>query len=333
VGSDVAINTAVEESNMKKILVVGACGQIGSDIVPALRKKYGKENVVATGRVSPPPKGMREAGPFIYLDVLDSDSLSKVVYEYEIDTIYNMASILSATGEKNPQLAWDINMNGLISTLEVGRKYRVERLIWPSSIAAFGPSTPRDNTPDDTVLQPTTMYGISKVAGELLLDYYWRKYGLDSRSVRLPGIVSSETPPGGGTTDYAVEIYYEAIKKKKYTCFVREDTMLPMMYMPDCLKGLIDLAEADGSKLTRRTYNMGAMSFTAREIAESIKKHIPGFACTYVPDFRQAIADSWPRSLDDSLARRDWGWNPVYDLPRMTKDMLEKLTPRLRSGE
>ncbi|MFX0141918.1 MAG: NAD-dependent epimerase/dehydratase family protein, partial [Candidatus Hodarchaeota archaeon] len=235
----------------------------------------------------------------------------------------------SATGEKMPQTAWDINMNGLINVLEAGRKYNIRNIIWPSSIAAFGPTTPRDNTPDITVLQPTTMYGITKVAGELLVEYYYKKYQLDIRSMRLPGIISSETLPGGGTTDYAVEIFYEAIKNKQYTCFLKEDTVLPMMYMPDCLKCMIDILEADNSKLKRRVYNITGMSFSAGDIAAEIKKHIPDFQINYEPDFRQEIADSWPKSIDDSLAREEWGWNPSYNLASMTKDMIDKLNKRL----
>jgi nucleoside-diphosphate-sugar epimerase len=315
---------------MKRILVIGAAGQIGSELVPALREKYGNENVIATGRQTPPPRTLRDAGPFIYLDALDKESLAKAVYEQEIDTIYHMASLLSATGEKMPQTAWDTNMNSLLSVLEVGREYKIERVIWPSSIAAFGPSTPRENTPNDTILQPTTMYGITKVAGELLAAYYHKKYGLDTRSMRLPGIISSETPPGGGTTDYAVEIFYEAIKQKRYTCFVKEETMLPMMYMPDCIKCHIDLAEADGSNLKHRVFNVAGMSFTAGELAAEIMKHIPGFKIEYKPDFRQEIADSWPKSIDDSCAREEWGWNPTYDLSAMTEDMIKKLRKRLK---
>jgi len=272
---------------------------------------------------------MRESGPFIYLEALNRDTLAKVVYEYEINTVYHMASILSATGEKIPQTAWEINMNSLINVLEIGRRYKIERIIWPSSIAAFGPTTPREQTPNDTILQPTTMYGITKVAGELLAEYYFKKYGLDTRSMRLPGIISSETSPGGGTTDYAVEIFYEAIKNKRYTCFVKEDTVLPMMYMPDCIKCMIDLMEADGTKLTRHIYNVTGLSFSAGELATEIKKHIPEFKIEYKPDFRQAIADSWPKTIDDSLAREEWSWNPSYDLASMTKDMLEKLNRKL----
>jgi len=314
---------------MRKILVIGAAGQIGSELVPALRKKYGNDNVIATGRKTPLPKVITENGPVIYLDAIDKELLSKALFEYDINTIFHMASILSATGEKMPQIAWDININGLINVLEAGRSYNIDRIIWPSSIAAFGPSTPRDNTPNTTVLQPTTMYGITKVCGELLIEYYFKKYGLDTRSMRLPGIISSETLPGGGTTDYAVEIFYEAIKNKHYTCFLKDDTILPMMYMPDCNKCMIDLLEAEASKLKRHVYNITGFSFSAGELATEIKKHIPDFQIDYNPDFRQEIADSWPKSIDDSLAREEWNWNPSYDLSTMTKDMIEKLSKRL----
>ena len=313
----------------RKILVIGSAGQVGSELVPALREIYGSENVVATGRKTPLPSNITENGPVIYLDALNKESLAKTIYERDIDTIFHMASILSATGEKMPQSAWNININGLINVLEIGRSYSIDRIIWPSSIAAFGPTTPRENTPNETILQPSTMYGISKVSGELLIEYYFKKYELDTRSMRLPGIISSETLPGGGTTDYAVEIFYEAIKNKNYTCFLKEDTRLPMMYMPDCSKCMIDLLEADASKLKRHVYNITAMSFSAGELAAEIKKYIPEFTVEYKPDFRQAIADSWPMSIDDSLARAEWGWNPVYDLPKMTKDMIEILSKRL----
>ena len=314
---------------MRRILIIGAAGQIGSELVPALREIYGSENVIATGRNTPLPEIITKGGPVIYLDALEKNSLSKVIYERDIDTIFHMASLLSATGEKMPQTAWNININGLLNVLEVGRSYSIDRIIWPSSIAAFGPSTPRENTPNETILQPSTMYGISKVSGELLIEYYYQKYELDTRSMRLPGIISSETLPGGGTTDYSVEIFYEAIKKKRYTCFLKEETRLPMMYMPDCTKCMVDLLEADPSKLKRHVYNVTGMSFSAGELASEIQKHVPEFKIDYKPDFRQAIADSWPMSIDDSLARAEWGWNPEYDLPKMTKDMIDVLSKRL----
>jgi nucleoside-diphosphate-sugar epimerase len=312
---------------MKRFLVIGSAGQIGSDLVPALRLEYGIENVIEADIKA--PTILREKDLFLNLDALNKEAIAKIVREREIDTIYHMASILSATGEKMPQAAWNLNTNSLINVLEVGRKYNIERIIWPSSIAVFGPSTPRENTPNDTILRPTTMYGVTKVAGELLVEYYFRKYGLGTRSMRLPGIISSETMPGGGTTDYAVEIFYEAVKRRKYTCFVKEMTMLPMMYMPDCIKCFIDLAEADGSKLKHRVFNVTGMSFTAGELAAEIKKHIPEFRIEYKPDFRQEIADSWPESIDDSLARKEWGWTPSYDLASMTTDMIKKLRMKL----
>jgi len=316
---------------MKNILVTGACGQIGSELVEKLREKYGNENVVAAGHKTPPTEKLRKAGPFEFVDALKKDELEKTVVTYDIDTIYHMGAILSAASEQNPQLAFNVNLIGLYNVLEVGREYKLERIMVPSSIAAFGPDTPKDNTPNETILRPTTMYGVTKVAGELLGNYYFYKYGVDVRGVRFPGIISSETLPGGGTTDYAVAIYYEAIKNKRYTCFVREDTVLPMMYMPDSIKALMDLSEADVTRLKHHCdFNVNAMSFSAGELAASIKKYIPEFICEYKPDYRQEIADSWPRSLDDSAARDEWGWKPEYDLPAMTKDMLEKLSKKLR---
>jgi len=316
---------------MKNILVTGACGQIGSELVEKLREKYGNENVVAAGHKTPPTEKMRKAGPFEFVDALKKDELEKTVVTYDIDTIYHMGAILSAASEQNPQLGFNVNIVGFYNVLEVGRKHNLERIIVPSSIGAFGPDTPKDNTPNETIMRPTTMYGVCKVTGELLGNYYFYKYGLDVRGVRFPGIISSETLPTGGTTDYAVAIYYGAIKNKGYICFVREDTVLPMMYMPDAIKALMDLVEADISKLKHHCdFNVNAMSFSAGELAASIKEHTPEFICEYKPDYRQEIADSWPRSLDDSAARDEWGWKPEYDLPAMTKDMLEKLSKKLK---
>jgi len=317
------------KSDMKRILVIGAVGQIGSELTMALRERYGNDNVVACGRKTKPSEKLLNSGPFEFIDVTKRETVEKVVKEYDIDTIYNMAAILSAVGEDKPLLCWDVNVNGVFNILEIARTYSMKRVFVPSSIAVFGPETPRVNTPQETVLKPRTMYGITKVAGELLGDYYFRKFGVDVRGVRYPGIISSETPPGGGTTDYAVEIFYEAIKNKRYTCFVKEDTVLPMMYMPDCIKATIDLMEADVSKLRHHCdFNVASMSFSAGELVEEIKKHIPGFVCEYKPDFRQAIADSWPQSIDDGVARREWGWKPSYDLKSMVKDMIEKLSKR-----
>jgi threonine 3-dehydrogenase len=313
---------------MRRFLVIGSSGQIGSELVPSLRGKYGDGNVFEADLKT--PAMLLDKDLFLQLDALDREALSRIVREYEVDIIYHMASILSATGENMPQATWNVNMNGLLNVLEVAREQTVQQIIWPSSIAVFGPSTPREKTPYETILGPTTMYGITKVAGELLLEYYFKKYGLDSRSVRLPGIISNKTLPGGGTTDYAVEIFYEAIKQKKYTCFLKEKTMLPMMYMPDCIKCLIDLAEADSSKLKHRVFNVTSMSFTPVDLAAEIRKHIPEFKIEYKPDFRQEIADSWPKSIDDSLARKEWNWKPDYDLSAMTKDMIIKLSKKLK---
>jgi len=324
----------MKTKEMKRILVTGAVGQIGSELTLALRQRFGAENVVATGRKTPPSEALKNSGPFYFIDVAQRETLEEVVRKHNIDTIVHMAAILSAVGEQNPMRCWDVNINGTLVVLECAREHEMARVIVPSSIAAFGPETPRDRTPNDTILKPRTMYGITKVAGELLCDYYFRKYGLDVRGLRYPGIISHETLPGGGTTDFAVAIYFEAVKNKRYECFVREDTRLPMMYMPDCIKATIDLAEADVSRLKHHSdFNVGAMSFSAGELAASIKKHIPGFVCTYKPDFRQAIADSWPQSLDDSAAREEWGWSPAYDLAAMTKDMLEVLGKRHKQGK
>ena len=319
---------------MKKIMVTGAVGQIGSELTVALRKKYGYENVLATGHRTKPKPELRDSGPFEFIDVTRRETIEEVVNKYKIDTIYHMSAILSAVGEKNPHLAWDVNINGTYNILEVAREHNLTRVFVPSSIAVFGPETPQDNTPQETVLKPKTMYGVTKVAGELLCDYYVKRFGLDVRGCRYPGIISHDTLPGGGTTDYAVAIYYEAIKNKRYTCFVREDTRLPMMYMADCLKATIDLMEADFSRLKHHSdFNVTAMSFTAGELAAEIKKHIPEFKCEFKPDFRQEIADSWPNSLDDSAAREEWGWQPSYDLAAMTKDMLKVLSQRYAEGK
>jgi nucleoside-diphosphate-sugar epimerase len=321
------------KKSMKKILVTGSVGQIGSELTMALREKYGNDNVVACGRKTKPSDTLYNSGPFEYLDITHKETVDKVIKKYDIDTIYNMAAILSAVGEEKPLVCWNVNINGMYNILELAREYKMTRVFVPSSIAAFGPETPRINTPQETVLKPKTMYGVTKVAGELLGDYYYKRFGLDVRGLRYPGIISSETPPGGGTTDYAVEIFYEAIKNKRYTCFVKKETTLPMMYMPDCIKGTIDLMEADVSKLKHHCdFNMASMSFSAGALAAEIKKHIPDFKCEYKPDFRQAIADSWPQSIDDSAARKEWGWKPSYNLSSMTKDMLEKLSKRNEKG-
>jgi nucleoside-diphosphate-sugar epimerase len=318
---------------MKKIMVTGAVGQIGSELTMALRKKYGNDNVLATGHKTKPSKSLLESGPFEFINVSKRETFDDLIKKYKIDTIYHMSAILSAAGEKNPKLCWDVNMNGTYNILEAAVDHKLVRVFIPSSIAAFGPETPRINTPNDTILKPKTMYGVTKVAGELLCDYYVKRFNIDVRGCRYPGIISYETLPGGGTTDYAVAIFFEAVKNKKYKCFLREDTRLPMMYMPDCLKATFDLMEADFSKLKHHAdFNVTAMSFSAGELAAEIKKHLPEFRATYEPDFRQAIADSWPESIDDSAARQEWGWKPDYDLARMTADMLAVLQNRLKQG-
>jgi nucleoside-diphosphate-sugar epimerase len=260
---------------------------------------------------------------------MNQDAIAHLIHDYEIDTIYHLASLLSAKGEKMHRTAWNINMGSLVNVLEIGREFKIDKIIWPSSIAAFGPSTPREDTPNDTILRPTTMYGITKVAGELLAEYYHSRFGIDTRSVRLPGIISSKTHPGGGTTDFAVEMFYDALKYKKYTCFVTENTVLPMLYMPDCIKSLVYIMDADSKKLSHRVYNVTGMSFSAGSLAEEIKKIIPELIVEYIPDFRQEIADSWPKTIDDSLARAEWDWSPSYNLQTMVKDMLDKLKIKL----
>jgi nucleoside-diphosphate-sugar epimerase len=317
----------------RKILVTGATGQIGSELTLELRKKYGGDNVIAVGHSKKPSHKLFESGPFESVDASQRKSLEEIVEKYCVDTVYHLAAILSATGEQNPQLAWKVNMESLYNVLEIARERSLFRVFWPSSIAAFGPNAPRVRTPQVTVLTPGTMYGVTKVAGELLCNYYFLKFSVDVRSLRYPGIISTEALPCGGTTDYAVAIFYEAIKNKAYTCFVREDTILPMMYMPDCVKATVDLMEADLHRVKRHDgYNVTGMSFSAGELASEIKKYIPEFRCDYKPDFRQKIADSWPMSIDDSMARRDWGWKPTYDLASMTSDVLEKLSKRFAEG-
>lgn len=312
-----------------QVLVIGSAGQIGTELVPLLRSRYGNDKVVAAiHRASGNPSLL--SGPVEVLDVAEASALASLIKKCKIDTVYHLAALLSATGETNPQLAWQVNVDGLRNVLEVARANGVSRVFWPSSIGVFGPDAPRANAPQNAPLNPTTMYGVTKVAGELLCNYYFLKYDLDVRCLRFPGLISSEAPPGGGTTDYAVEIFYAALRQGRYSCFLREDTVLPMMYMPDALDATVRFMEADGRRASRHLgYNLAAVSFSAGELATEIKKHLPGFTATYSPDSRQSIADSWPMSIDDSEARRDWGWAHQYDLPRMTADMLSKLGPRL----
>jgi nucleoside-diphosphate-sugar epimerase len=317
----------------KKILVTGATGQIGSELTLELRNKYGSDNVVAAGHARKPSDKLLKSGPFEFIDLNEKFDLKKAVERHDVDTIYHLAAVLSATGEQNPQLAWNVNMGSLYNVLETAREHGLTKVFWPSSIAVFSPPAPRVNTPQETILIPGTMYGVTKVAGELLCNYYFLRFGVDVRSVRYPGIISSEVLPGGGTTDYAVAIFYGAIKNKRYTCFVREDTVLPMMYMPDCIRATVDLMEADLTSIKRHDgYNVGGISFSAGALAAEIKRYIPEFRCDYKPDFRQKIADSWPMSIDDSVARKEWGWKPRYDLAAMTKDMMEKLSKRFTEG-
>lgn len=318
---------------MRRILITGALGQIGSELTLEMRKIYGSGNVVASNRRA--KEGHEEliaSGPFEIVDVNDPLTLSAAVDKHKINTIVNLAAILSAVGEKDPQQCWNINMNGLYNVLETAREKNC-MVFTPSSIAAFGPSTPKDSTPQDTIQRPTTMYGVTKVAGELLCDYYFKKFGVDTRGVRFPGLISYKTLPGGGTTDYAVHIYYEALKSKKYTSFIRKGTYMDMMYMPDALSAIIELIEADPGRLKHRNaFNVTAMSFDPETLAASIRKFIPEFELSYdVDPIRQEIADSWPNSLDDSAARQEWDWNPKYDLDSMSKDMLEKLRVKLGS--
>jgi len=307
---------------MKKILVTGAAGQLGSELTTTLRNKYGVENVLAADK----KPAVNEPGPFYSLDVRDASAISHIVETNNIDTIFHLAALLSAVAEQKPQQAWDVNMNGLINVLEVSRMHQCA-LFFPSSIAAFGTETPSMDTPQDTIQRPTTLYGITKVSGELLCDYYYRRFGVDARGLRYPGLISSKTPPGGGTTDYAVDIFYAAIKSQHYECFLQADTQLDMMYMPDAIDAALTLMTADGSRLKHRNaFNVTAMSFTPRQLSEEIQKHLPGFTIAYRADpLRQAIADSWPRHMNDSAARIEWGWRAQFDLQGMVKDMLEKI--------
>jgi len=308
-----------------KILVIGASGQIGVELTMALRKMYGNANVIASDLREQNPL-LEGTGPYVSLDVMNKEMLHVQVIRQNITQIYLLAAILSATGEKNPNLAWNLNMTGLLNVLDIAREEKISKVYWPSSIAVFGPTSPRQNCPQQTIIEPVTVYGISKYAGEFWCNYYNKRFGVDVRSLRYPGLISYKSAPGGGTTDYAVEIFHEALEEKKYECFLREDTYLPMMYMPDAIRATIELMEAPAEKISIRTsYNISSMSFSPKEIAAEIKQHIPEFAISYKPDYRQAIADSWPQSIDDTIARNDWGWKEEFDLTAMTKDMLDNL--------
>lgn len=309
----------------ERILVIGACGQIGVELTLALRKIYGGVNVVASD-LREEHELLKGTGPYVSMDVMNKEMLHVQVIRQHFTQIYLLAAILSATGEKNPPLAWNLNMTGLLNVLDIAREEKISKVYWPSSIAVFGPTSPKKDCPQQTIIEPTTVYGISKFAGEFWCNYFHQRYGLDVRSLRYPGLISYKSSPGGGTTDYAVEIFHEALEEKKYDCFLRADTYLPMMYMPDAIRATIELMEAPAERITVRTsYNISGMSFSPKEIAASIKKHIPDFEISYKPDYRQAIADSWPQSIDDSTASRDWGWRPEFNLEKMTADMFENL--------
>lgn len=308
-----------------KILVIGACGQIGVELTLALRKMYGDTNVVASD-LREEHELLKGSGPYVSLDVMNKEMLHVLVIRHNITQIYLLAAILSATGEKNPLLAWHINMQSLLNVLDIAKEEGIDKVYWPSSIAVFGPNSPKDETPQHTIIEPTTIYGISKFAGERWCEYYNHRYGIDVRSLRYPGLISYKSAPGGGTTDYAIEIFHDALESKSYNCFLKEDTYLPMMYMPDAIRATIELMEAPKESVKiRSSYNLGAMSFSPKEIAAEIGKHIPGFKISYEPDYRQQIADGWPGSIDDEAARKDWGWKHEFDLEKMTGDMLKNL--------
>ena len=311
-----------------RILLIGACGQVGTELTLRLREMYGEGNVIATD--IKPAEEISAEGPYHELNALDKDGMVNLVKQYKVTQIYHLAALLSATAEKNPMFAWQLNMESLLHVLNIAKDFGLHKVYWPSSIAAFGPTTPKKDTPQDTIMDPNTVYGISKQAGERWCEYYFQKYGVDVRSLRYPGLISYKTEPGGGTTDYAVHIFYEALEKGAYTSFLSENTGLPMLYMSDAVKATIDLMEAPAEKIKiRSSYNLAGFSFTPAELAEEIKKHMPDFKMSYAPDFRQAIADSWPASIDDSRARQDWGWQNEYDMSAMVTDMLEKIAQKL----
>ena len=306
----------------EKILVIGSSGQIGTELTDNLQKVYGKENVIASDIVKP----KNYNGLFEELDVLDEKRLFEIVNKHSVSQVYLLAALLSATSEKNPRFAWQLNMNSLLSVLDLAKEKKIKKIFWPSSIAVFGPTTPKENVPQFSVMEPSTVYGISKLAGERWCEYYFNKHQVDVRSLRYPGLISYTSPPGGGTTDYAVNIFHEAIKHKKYECFLSENSYLPMMYMPDAIRATLELMEAKPEKIKiRSSYNIAAISFSPKEIAIEIKKHIPDFLISYKPDFRQQIADSWPKSIDDSYARKDWNWTNGFNLKDMVRDMISNL--------
>lgn len=319
------MRSKTERMNSKKILIIGASGQIGSELTLKLRELFGNENVIASD-IKEGGKDLMETGPFEIMDATDEAGIANLIEKHEITDVYLMAAMLSATGEKMPMKAWNLNMNSLFIVLNLAKEKKIKRVFWPSSIAVFGPSTPKQDTPQTTIMEPTTVYGMSKQTGERWCEYFFNKFGVDVRSIRYPGIISYKTLPGGGTTDYAIEIFHEAIKNGKYTSFLSENTALPMMFMDDAIKATIDIMEAPAEKIkVRSSYNLSAMSFTPKELAQNIKEELPNFEISYKPDFRQDIADSWPSSIDDVSAREDWGWKHKYDLKELTQAMLEGL--------
>lgn len=309
----------------EKILVIGSSGQIGVELTLALRKIYGNANVIASD-LREENDLLKGTGPYVSLDVMNKEMLHVQVIRQNVTQIYLLAAILSATGEKNPNLAWNLNMQGLLNVLDIAKEEQIHKIYWPSSIAVFGPTSPKKNCPQQTIIEPITVYGISKYAGEFWCNYYHQRYGVDVRSIRYPGLISYKSAPGGGTTDYAIEIFHDALEDRHYNCFLNKDTYLPMMYMPDAIRATIELMEAPAEKISVRTsYNVSGMSFSPEQIAEEVKKHVLGFTIDYQPDYRQPIADSWPQSIDDSVARRDWGWKPEFDIAKMSKDMFDNL--------
>ncbi|MCP9199497.1 NAD-dependent epimerase/dehydratase family protein [Gramella sp. GC03-9] len=316
----------------RKILIIGACGQIGTELTMKLREMHGNENVVASD-IREGSRELMQSGPFEILNATDEPHIREIVEKYDIREVYLMAAMLSATAEKAPMKAWDLNMDSLFHILKLGREGMLDKIFWPSSIAVFGPSTPKEGTPQTTIMEPTTVYGISKQTGERWCEYFHRKFGVDVRSIRYPGIISYKTLPGGGTTDYAIEIFHEALKNSEYTSFLAKDAALPMMYMDDAIKATIDIMEAPAEKIkVRSSYNLAAISFTPEILAEEIKKHIEDFKISYEPDFRQSIAESWPSSIDDSAAREDWGWEHEFDLEKMTEEMLKGVQESLKEN-
>lgn len=310
---------------MGKTIIIGAGGQIGTELTLALRKKFGEEAIIAADLKDKAPD-MIQNGPYIKLDILDRNAVRSFIQENNIETVYLLAALLSATAENNPDFAWKLNMEGLFTILDLAKEGVIKKIFWPSSIAVFGPTTPANQTPQHTIMEPSTVYGISKQAGERWCEYYFNKFGVDVRSIRYPGLISYKSPPGGGTTDYAVDIFFKAKREGKFTCFLSEKTALPMMFMDDAIRATLQLMDAPSEKLRiRSAYNLGGISFTPEEIVQEIKKHCPGFQVNYAPDFRQAIADSWPNSIDDQYAQKDWNWQTEFDLEKMTQEMLSNI--------